>query len=185
MFPSQFANIVLTYQTLVTNLHFLKVELRCKLRGKLHRVTGPLGSGQKKIRDGKSWRELVVTNCNRGHFKLHTQKETIEGFEYMFSFQLNTWCVGKNLVQRLTKIGWLPTLILDWPSLNSKICSNKKWTTTRAFVIPIAPMFSLYEVVPAPLPNAPANMQQNPSIKIPRLTACCGTGGAPARRAHA
>ena len=27
MFPSQFANIFLTYQTFVTNLHFLKVEL--------------------------------------------------------------------------------------------------------------------------------------------------------------
>ena len=33
-FPSQFANIVfLTYQTFVTNLHQLRVEL--------HRVTGP------------------------------------------------------------------------------------------------------------------------------------------------
>ena len=42
-FPSQFANIVLTYQTFVTNLHLLRVELRCKLPGKLHRVTGPLG----------------------------------------------------------------------------------------------------------------------------------------------
>ena len=37
MFPSQFVNIFLTYQTFVTN--FLRVELRCKLQGKLHRVT--------------------------------------------------------------------------------------------------------------------------------------------------
>ena len=35
-FPSQFANIFLTYQTFVTNLHLLRVELP------LHRVTGPL-----------------------------------------------------------------------------------------------------------------------------------------------
>ena len=42
-FPSQFANIFLTYQTFVANLHLLRVELRCKLPGKLHRVTGPLG----------------------------------------------------------------------------------------------------------------------------------------------
>ena len=41
-FLSQFANIFLTYQTFVTNLHLLRVELRCKLPGKLHRVTGPL-----------------------------------------------------------------------------------------------------------------------------------------------
>ena len=41
-FPPQFANILLTYQTFVTNLHLLRVELRCKLPGKLHRVTGPL-----------------------------------------------------------------------------------------------------------------------------------------------
>ena len=41
-FPSQFANIFLTYQTFVTNfLHLLRVELRCKLQEKLHRVTGP------------------------------------------------------------------------------------------------------------------------------------------------
>ena len=43
-FPSQFANIFLTYddQTFVTDLHLLRVELHCKLPGKLHRVTGPL-----------------------------------------------------------------------------------------------------------------------------------------------
>ena len=42
-FPSQFANIFLTYQTFVTiNLHLLRVKLRCKLSGILHRVTGPL-----------------------------------------------------------------------------------------------------------------------------------------------
>ena len=41
-FPSQFANIFLTYQTFITNLQLLRVELRCKLPGKLHRVTGPL-----------------------------------------------------------------------------------------------------------------------------------------------
>ena len=41
-FPSQFANIFLTYQTFVTNLHLFRVELRCKLPGKLHRMTGPL-----------------------------------------------------------------------------------------------------------------------------------------------
>ena len=38
MFPSQFANVFLTYQTFVTNLHLLRVELRCKLQEKLHRV---------------------------------------------------------------------------------------------------------------------------------------------------
>ena len=42
-FPSQFANIVLTYQTFVTNLHIFRLELRSKLPGKLHgRVTGLL-----------------------------------------------------------------------------------------------------------------------------------------------
>ena len=42
MFPSQFADIFLTYQTFVTNLHLLRAELRCKLAEKLQRVTGPL-----------------------------------------------------------------------------------------------------------------------------------------------
>ena len=42
MFPSQFANIVLTYETFVSNLHLLRVELHWKLQEKLHRVTGPL-----------------------------------------------------------------------------------------------------------------------------------------------
>ena len=41
MFLSQFANIFLTYQTLVTNLHLLGVELRCDLLEKLHRVGDP------------------------------------------------------------------------------------------------------------------------------------------------
>ena len=41
-FPSQFANIFLTYQTFVTDLHFLRVELRFNSPGKLYRVTGPL-----------------------------------------------------------------------------------------------------------------------------------------------
>ena len=40
MFPSQFAKIFLAYQTFVTNLQLLGVELRCKLQGKLHRVIG-------------------------------------------------------------------------------------------------------------------------------------------------
>ena len=35
-------NIFLTYQTVVTNLHLLRVELRCKLQEKLRFVTGPL-----------------------------------------------------------------------------------------------------------------------------------------------
>ena len=42
MFPSKFANIFLTYQTFVTNLHLLRVEFRCKLQEKFHRVTGSL-----------------------------------------------------------------------------------------------------------------------------------------------
>ena len=41
-FPPQFANIFLTYQTFGTNLHLVRVRLRCTLPGKLHRVTGPL-----------------------------------------------------------------------------------------------------------------------------------------------
>ena len=34
--------LFLTHQTFVKNLHLLRVELRCKLQEKLHRVTGPL-----------------------------------------------------------------------------------------------------------------------------------------------
>ena len=44
--PLQFANILLTYQTFVTKLHLLRVELRCKLQEKLHRVTGLLSKIQ-------------------------------------------------------------------------------------------------------------------------------------------
>ena len=42
MFSSRFGNIFLTHQTFVTNLHLLKVELRCRLQEKLHRVTEPM-----------------------------------------------------------------------------------------------------------------------------------------------
>ena len=41
MFSSQFAKVFLTYQTFVTILHVLRVELCCKLQEKLHCVTGP------------------------------------------------------------------------------------------------------------------------------------------------
>ena len=46
-------------------------------------------------------------------------------------------------------------------------------------VIPRAPIFSLYEVVPLPLPQAPASMQPIPSIPIPLLMAAVVGGGAP------
>ena len=57
-FPSQFANIFLTYQTFVTNLHLLRVELRCKLPRKLHRVTGPLMRYKKKRMRSLDMKEL-------------------------------------------------------------------------------------------------------------------------------
>ena len=40
-FSSQFAEVFLTYKTFGTNLHLLRVELRCKLQEKLQCVTGP------------------------------------------------------------------------------------------------------------------------------------------------
>ena len=40
IFLSQVANIFLTHQTFVTNLHLLRAELHCKLQENLHRVTG-------------------------------------------------------------------------------------------------------------------------------------------------
>ena len=48
MFSSQFAKVFMTYQTFVTNLHLLRVELRCKLQvqEKLHCVTGPIDAGE-------------------------------------------------------------------------------------------------------------------------------------------
>ena len=53
MLPSRFGNTFLTYHTFVTNLHLLRVELRCGLQEKLHRVTQPLGTSteSKKVRD--------------------------------------------------------------------------------------------------------------------------------------
>lgn len=53
------------------------------------------------------------------------------------------------------------------------------------FVIPMAPMFSLYEVVPFPVPKAPVRRHPIPSIPIPRLMACLGGGGAPDNLAQA
>ena len=54
MFPSQLANIFLTYQTLVTNLHLSRVELRCKLQEKLLCVTGLLGKNVVILTDLKN-----------------------------------------------------------------------------------------------------------------------------------
>ena len=60
MFPSQFANIFLTYQTFVTNLHLLRAELRCKLQEKLHRVTGSQNLIQVKVQ--------IITMNREYHF---------------------------------------------------------------------------------------------------------------------
>ena len=52
-------------------------------------------------------------------------------------------------------------------------------------VIPIAPIFSLYDVVPLPDPQAPVKRQPNPSIPRPLFIACFGGVGAPESLAHA
>jgi hypothetical protein len=39
--PSDFPNEFFTNQTVLTNLHVLKVEMRCKFQEKLHCVTEP------------------------------------------------------------------------------------------------------------------------------------------------
>lgn len=63
--------------------------------------------------------------------------------------------------------------------------SQHPWDYELTFVMPIAPIFSLYEVVPLPDPHIPANRDPNPSIPIPLFTACSGGGGAPDILAHA
>ena len=52
-------------------------------------------------------------------------------------------------------------------------------------VIPMAPMFSLKDVVAFPVPIAPAKKHAIPSTATPRLMACGGGGGAPDSLAHA
>jgi len=61
----------------------------------------------------------------------------------------------------------------------------KKQYKLPTFVIPMAPMFSLNEVVPHPLPKAPVKRHPIPSIPTPRLIACFGGGGAPDNLAQA
>ena len=56
---------------------------------------------------------------------------------------------------------------------------------TLTLVIPIAPIFSLYDVVPLPDPQAPVKKQPNPSIPRPLFIACFGGAGAPEILAHA
>lgn len=51
--------------------------------------------------------------------------------------------------------------------------------------MPMAPVFTLYVVVPFPLPKAPVKRHPIPSTPIPRLMACFGGGGAPDNLAQA
>jgi len=71
-----------------------------------------------------------------------------------------------------------PTLLI---SAQQIISPPAAWITLRAptFVTLIAPIFSLYEVVPFPVPQIPAKIQPIPSIIIPRLSACAGGAFAP------
>ena len=50
-------------------------------------------------------------------------------------------------------------------------------------VIVIIPATALYDVVPAPAPTDPLSKVFNPSMAIPRLTACLGGDGASQTRA--
>ena len=47
----------------------------------------------------------------------------------------------------------------------------------------IIPATALYDVVPAPAPTDPLSKVFNPSMAIPRLTACLGGDGASQTRA--
>ena len=47
------------------------------------------------------------------------------------------------------------------------IAAKKKTIVLRTLVIPIAPTFSLYDVVPVPVPQKPARTQPIPSTVIP------------------
>ena len=60
----QFANIFLTYQTFVTNLHLLRVQLRCKLQEKLHHVTRPLFAANENWAPIKSFSDFSTKQNN-------------------------------------------------------------------------------------------------------------------------
>ena len=75
MFSSQSANIFLTYQTFVTNLHLLRAELHCKMQEKLHRVTGP---SRKILKQGARYRHFEkIFRASTTH--LHRLLLTVEG----------------------------------------------------------------------------------------------------------
>lgn len=68
-------------------------------------------------------------------------------------------------------------------SENTIIKHPAAWITRLdpTFVTLIAPIFSLYEVVPLEVPKMPASTHPIPSMKIPRLIACFGGALAPTK----
>lgn len=66
-----------------------------------------------------------------------------------------------------------------------KIYCCRSVSKPPTFVIPMAPMFPLYEVVGCPAPTIPEIMLAKPSVAIPRLTACGGGASALDSRAAA
>lgn len=84
-------------------------------------------------------------------------------------------------VTRLAPLWENANIFVEW----NPILTDYVYWVRLTRVIPKAPTFSLYEVVPFPVPQAPARRQPIPSTPIPRLIACLGGGGAPDKRAQA
>lgn len=59
------------------------------------------------------------------------------------------------------------------------------WKKDNTFVIPMAPIFPLYDVVACPAPTIPDIILEKPSAAMPRLIACGGGGDALDMRAAA
>ena len=85
----------------------------------------------------------------------------------------------------LQNISFDKFLILKSQKLVITLCNSEITKLKLTLVIPMAPTFSEYDVVPFPVPKMAAITQQMPSTNIPRLTACRAGGLAPANLAQA
>ena len=73
-------------------------------------------------------------------------------------------------------------IISKYSSLTTHLvraCVRVCVTDPVTLVMPMAPILPLYDVVACPAPTSPEMMLQNPSMAMPRFTACDGGGGAP------
>ena len=116
-----------TYQTFVTNLHLLRVELRCKLQEKLHRVTGPLVREEKINTTSKSQPQSLHKYLSSASLRCLSARPRTRAAEPNFSSSLAFSCSLFNLANN----AWRSRSLKNWLFAPSSFAINASFSSSN------------------------------------------------------